>query len=216
MNKHSKNNAEATRKTLRKEREREGHQQAILRAAESVFARKGFHDATIEEIARESGYSVGTLYNFFKNKDDLYTRVIFSHHEEFTRRFDAVLAAGKGAIETLGGLLDLSLAHFTLHQAFVRLFFQSSEGTVIRSMPAEIRRFHLHYSESLHALFKRGVQSGELIPLDPQLLTFCYEGFISAMIRYWAMGDFKEPLSALSEKARHTFSTILRTQGTPP
>ena len=204
---------ELSQKAMRKEREREGHRLAILKAAEVVFGRNGFHGATIEEIARESGYAVGTLYNFFKNKEDLYTHVIVSHHEDLTRRFDEALASGQGTVDTLGLLLDLLLTHFTEHQSFVRIFFQSSEGPLMNSLPSEIRRFHTHYSQSLLDLFQRGTRSGEIVKLDPQLLAFCFEGFISAIVRCWALGDFKEPLSTLSQNARQTFRTILRTQG---
>ena len=63
-------------KMTRKERERERHRREMLEAAERVFVRKGYHDATVEEIAQEAEFAVGTLYNFFKGKDDLYARVV--------------------------------------------------------------------------------------------------------------------------------------------
>jgi len=45
----------------------------IVTAAEDVFTRKGFNEARMDDIAEETGLSKGTLYNYFKSKDDLST-----------------------------------------------------------------------------------------------------------------------------------------------
>ena len=56
----------------RKERERERRRQQIMVAAKRVFSGKGFSKATMEDIAKEAELSPGTLYLYFKNKDELY------------------------------------------------------------------------------------------------------------------------------------------------
>ncbi len=56
----------------RKERERERRRQQIIVAAKRVFSDKGFSKATMEDIAKEAELSPGTLYLYFKNKDELY------------------------------------------------------------------------------------------------------------------------------------------------
>jgi AcrR family transcriptional regulator len=56
----------------RKERERERRRQQIMVAAKRVFSDKGFNKATMEDIAKEAELSPGTLYLYFKNKDELY------------------------------------------------------------------------------------------------------------------------------------------------
>ena len=48
----------------------------IAEAAVSVFAKKGYHGATIEEIAREASYSPAAVYKYFRNKDDVFHEVI--------------------------------------------------------------------------------------------------------------------------------------------
>jgi AcrR family transcriptional regulator len=57
----------------RKERERERRRQQIIVAAKRVFSERGFNKATMEDIANEAELSPGTLYLYFKNKDELYT-----------------------------------------------------------------------------------------------------------------------------------------------
>lgn len=56
----------------RKERERERRRQQIIVAAKRVFTAKGFTKATMEDIAKEAELSPGTIYLYFKNKDELY------------------------------------------------------------------------------------------------------------------------------------------------
>ncbi|MDQ1329982.1 MAG: TetR family transcriptional regulator [Thermodesulfobacteriota bacterium] len=56
----------------RKEREGERRRQQIIVAARRVFSIKGFNKATMEDIAREAELSPGTIYLYFKNKDELY------------------------------------------------------------------------------------------------------------------------------------------------
>lgn len=56
----------------RKEREKERRRQQIIVAAKRVFSENGFNKATMEDIAREAELSPGTLYLYFKNKEELY------------------------------------------------------------------------------------------------------------------------------------------------
>jgi AcrR family transcriptional regulator len=56
----------------RKQRERERRRQQIIVAAKRVFSEKGYSKSTMEDIAREAELSPGTLYLYFKNKDELY------------------------------------------------------------------------------------------------------------------------------------------------
>jgi AcrR family transcriptional regulator len=56
----------------RKEREKERRRQQIMVAAKRVFSGSGFSKSTMEDIAREAELSPGTIYLYFKNKDELY------------------------------------------------------------------------------------------------------------------------------------------------
>ncbi len=56
----------------RKKREKERRRQQIVVAAKKVFSDKGFNRATMDDIANEAEVSPGTLYLYFKNKEDIY------------------------------------------------------------------------------------------------------------------------------------------------
>ena len=83
------------RHRARGELRRRQHQQLsraqILDAAEAVFARKGFHDATVKEIAAAAEFSVGGVYSFFADKDDLFVQIYLRRGSEFMAGMRAVL-----------------------------------------------------------------------------------------------------------------------------
>ncbi|MBF0227892.1 MAG: TetR/AcrR family transcriptional regulator [Desulfobacterales bacterium] len=59
------------KRILRRERERKQRYESILKIAENLFARTGYHQTSMDKIANESEVSVGTVYFYFKNKEDL-------------------------------------------------------------------------------------------------------------------------------------------------
>src|SRR5262245_38746350 len=83
----------------------------LLRAARVVFLRRGFHGASVDEIAEEAGYTKGAVYSNFAGKDDLYLAVLDAHYEERTEAYvemmwlepsfdDAIRAVGRFMAET--------------------------------------------------------------------------------------------------------------------
>lgn len=77
----------AARKSSRRERDIERTRQDILDAAARAFARRGYHGTTMELVAQEAGYSVGSLYTYFKGKQELFR----SLHESVSAEIDAAL-----------------------------------------------------------------------------------------------------------------------------
>ena len=66
----------ASKSALRRQREREKRYRTIFNAAEWLFARQGYHKTSMEQIADRAEVSVGTVYFYFKNKEDLLVHLI--------------------------------------------------------------------------------------------------------------------------------------------
>ena len=79
------------RRASQPERKPNGKYEAILRAAIKVFAGSGFFNSKVADVAREAGVADGTVYLYFKNKDDILVS-IFNHY------MDEALAAGKASL----------------------------------------------------------------------------------------------------------------------
>jgi AcrR family transcriptional regulator len=80
------------RKRLTREDKRQANRDRILRAARKVFGRRGYHGATIEEIAIESGLSNGAVYYNFANKEDLFLALLEEWRTELIRGVESSFA----------------------------------------------------------------------------------------------------------------------------
>jgi AcrR family transcriptional regulator len=76
--------------------------QRILAAALRVFGERGFHHATMQDIVRESGLSVGAIYTYFKGKDELFVAMCDTTVEETMGALATRLPAGASIAERLG------------------------------------------------------------------------------------------------------------------
>lgn len=72
-----------------REESRAAYREAILAAAERVFGRLGFHDAKMADVAAEAGVAAGTLYNYFKNKDEVFASILQRGQERVQVLFEA-------------------------------------------------------------------------------------------------------------------------------
>ncbi|MBD3274066.1 MAG: TetR family transcriptional regulator [Candidatus Marinimicrobia bacterium] len=88
-------------KASRKAKEKEARRQAIIDAAEKIMFSKGLENATMDEIAEEADLSKGTLYYYFKNKEDLYLAINNRGLENLNQRFASVLTENRSGIELI-------------------------------------------------------------------------------------------------------------------
>ncbi len=88
-----------SRSALRRQREREERYQTILKAAETLFARNGYHQTSINQIADLAEVSVGTVYFYFKNKEDLLIQLLDEISYLFRSRFGAEFRNSESSLE---------------------------------------------------------------------------------------------------------------------
>ena len=197
----------------RKERERERHRLEILKAAERVFIRKGYHAATMEEIAQEAEFAVGTLYNFFKSKDDLYARVIDGIAQNFTKQFKANVLSTDDPEQAIATLIELRLTHFEDHRGFFRVFLEMAPGSHVdptRAFPEDCAALYERYVGAVTEIFKRGISQHVFDETDPMYLALCLEGVINAFVAYWSKREPTESLSVRVEKMKREFIGRIR------
>jgi len=116
-----------------KERFRETARLAILDAAEGIFAAHGFDGARVDDIAAAAGVSVGTLYNYFGDRQQLLLALLERRRQEVVARLDEVLRPGQE--EPFSPLLErfvrALLSHFDAHRALFQLAMEE-EASYLR------------------------------------------------------------------------------------
>lgn len=171
----------------RREQRRLQHQDLsrgqLLDAAEEVFGAKGFHDTTLKEIAELAEFSVGSVYSFFENKDDLFVNVYLRRGAEFMPGMEEVVASGDAPLEQLHDLVDFEITFFRTHPHFGRLYLRSSSAQVPPSELSVSSALEANFSRAMDIqadLLRRGQDAGVIRDGDPQVLSRILSGMVSA------------------------------------
>jgi TetR/AcrR family transcriptional repressor of uid operon len=98
-------------------------QDAVLRAAEACFARRGFHATSMREICAEANMSPGALYRYFPAKEDIVAALIEADRARWAAAMDA-LSADLGLIAALHGLAEMGLADLQ-NEAFLSIWVET-------------------------------------------------------------------------------------------
>lgn len=127
-----------------------------LRAALEVFARHGYHGASIRMIAEAAGLSVPGLYHHYRSKQALLAAVVDSAMEELLAHTRAAATAATGSATTCFENVVESLARF--HMARRDHAFVAS--TEMRSMDADVRAHHIAQRDDLQRMLEDAIRSG--------------------------------------------------------
>jgi len=156
----------------RKKRERERRRQQIIVAAKRVFSEKGFSKTTMEDIAKEAELSPGTLYLYFKNKDELYASLSLRILQYLNIRLEDVkkekkLASGKKIAAIKEALYDVY--QFDPMILINMFHLQSSETLKNLSSPLleNIMELSRNSLNILAQIFKEGAGKNGFIDANP-------------------------------------------------
>src|SRR5215831_6393713 len=135
MNRRSE--SESASPSLR-ERIRETTAQAILKAAEEVFADQGLHSAHVGDIAARAGVAVGTLYNHFKDREALLSGLLVARRAELLARLDQALREAQDLPfrDKLRVLLRATLANAQDHRRLFHILWQGEMGRLEETFPS--------------------------------------------------------------------------------
>lgn len=149
---------------------------AIRDAAMRVVGRKGLEKATADEIAREAGIAKGTLYLYFRSRDDIIEKTIGAAVDDLLERLQrAADGDGPGRFaEALERVLTVQFAYFDENRDFFRPYFASGEYSEDRRL-RQSRRYRLHIDQ-LVALITRGCSQGELKTVDSERAAIAIAG----------------------------------------
>ncbi len=177
-------------KVQRKEKEFRLRRAEILEQAEKLFARKGFHETTMAEIADASGFSIGSLYHFFSGKEELYSVMVMEKvHLMYAEILDAV-----GREQMIRGKIKaLVISHFTYvehHIDFYRLLVGHESGLRsegLKKLRERIVEEHLKHVVYIEDLLKEGIRKQVLRALNTKSLANCLMGIIAYFKFAWIM-----------------------------
>lgn len=135
----------------------------MLDAARDLFSEKGFHNVTMHEIAQRSEFSIGALYSFFRNKEDLYRELMLDLTRKFQSALDDALRQGTDERDKIVRYLRAKGEIFCDNVKIVRLFYAEMLGASYNlqaSLNQEIRDQYLRLVGELVEVFRSGQLRG--------------------------------------------------------
>ncbi len=139
----------------------------ILNAAEQVFTQKGLDQTRMDDIAEKTGLSKGTLYLYFKSKDDLIlailNRIFQGAFKQLDAREDNQASASEAILQfTEEAIRDykIMLRILPIAYEFLSLAFRN------KTVQTALKQYFQHYMQALVPIIQRGIDSGEFRQVD--------------------------------------------------
>lgn len=158
----------------RKQREKEQRRTEILEAARKVFSAKGFNTATMEEIASQAELSPGTLYLYFKNKEELHTSLSIEILKLLVEKVQKVTAQDISIKEKLDRFTDVFIEIYDFDSNILINLFHLQSGETLRNLSDEVLKQITTYSSMSHSeivkVIRQGIDEGIFINEHPVAL----------------------------------------------
>lgn len=180
----------------------------ILEAARRVVGRFGFEGTTLDRVAEEAGIAKGTVYLYFKNKDELLHSAVIEGVRELTRelhRNDKVFAP---PVERLAGIIREVFRQENAHQDFLKaLILNFGFVTYKPGNPRdeELRQVYFGMLDYFASVIGPAMESFPGQPLDPQLAAFMLNEMMTGSLRRRMLGITDAPPEADAEAVIELF-----------
>jgi len=171
----------------RRERERRQRRRDILDAAEAVFAAKGFHAASIEQIARKAEYATGTVYLYFQDKEALYIELLGEKIRELLETIRRHVADVSDPVEALKILVRVRMDYFGRHRAFFRIYAREGMNRYEqrRDRWTGVTRTYEEYLDLLARLIQSAQRRGRFRKGEPRLYAVALSGMMIQLTLDW-------------------------------
>nr|WP_320146252.1 TetR/AcrR family transcriptional regulator [uncultured Anaeromusa sp.] len=176
--------------------------QQILDAAGVVFARKGYHKATVDEIIALADTGKGTVYNYFVNKEQLFYTLIQERSASFEQNSEAILSSGEPPLQKIHTLIREFLAFFVVNADLCRVMMHELRGLGAPELAAVPQQTMEKYNQwfcrnigRLEAVISQGIEAGALRNCETRIVG-C--GIFSVIVMMVFQGFVKDNIDEMA------------------
>lgn len=158
-------------------------EELIREAAIRLFSHNGFYNTRAEEIAREAGVAVGTIYNYFANKEEILLSIFKVDFEERMRLFRKLLGSNLPIPEKIRRILEEHFRRLQERGDLAQLLLQErfNPGPGFRTKLRELYREMLRRVEDL---IREGVKNNWVRPCHPKIIAYALFGVVESISVY--------------------------------
>ncbi|MBI1212704.1 MAG: TetR family transcriptional regulator [Alphaproteobacteria bacterium] len=168
----------------------------ILEAAAHQFARTGYEATVMDDVAEAAGVSKGSLYDYFKNKEDLFYAVFEWFQAQLLQASVADIQGAVGVREQLAAFAEATVGalvdRVNLYPVTLEVWAASAKSGTRKRFAKAMRMLYANYRHEVSALIRTGQTSGEIDPtVDPDVLASMLIGAVDGlMLQYWLDPSF--------------------------
>lgn len=192
---------------------RDAFRKAILAAAERVFEQSGFYAARMADIAKEAGVGVGTLYNYFENKDVILAEILDALHDEFMA---ALQSNARDPLERLREIMAGAFKSLEEHGALLSIFRERGavgECDMERLVGPKVSRRYDEFLSLVEDTVRDAVRAGKLrSDVDPAFIAAALSGTMNGAMYGWLKRNRRGRLSDMTEDLFRLFLRGARCQ----
>ena len=171
----------------------------ILEAAVKVFAKHGFFQATISQIAKEAGVADGTIYLYFKNKEDIFHQFFSYKTKEVFNGFREEVDNAKSADEKLKNLIKRQLNEFQRDRNMA-IVYQAGTRHNYRLAEDKIKTMTKMYLDMVGEIIEQGQIEGKIRKdLYLSLVKRFIMGSVDEVINTWVLSGGKYDLESMAD-----------------
>ena len=184
-------------KLPRREREKLAQRREMLSAALALFSEKGFRHVSMQEIAEKSEFAVGTLYKFFRNKEDLYKALLREQVDTFDDALNIAIGEPNPEIEKLRNYVKAKGELFHSNVPMIRLYFAETRGAsfnIKAGLDSETRERYGNFLKKLASVFESGMKRKRFRKIaDPYSLAVALDSITNAFLLLWLEEPERHP-----------------------
>lgn len=173
--------------------------QRILDAAVAVFAERGFHSSRVSDIAARADVADGTIYLYFKNKEEILMAAINTAFDAFMKHARTEIAPITSPIDKLRRLAYLHLQAMGSNRNMA-IVFQMELRQSVRFLGAFSHHQMVEYLGLVRECIRQGQKQGVFRPeLQEKIAANCFFGALDEMVTSWVLADEDYPLAQAAD-----------------
>ncbi len=177
----------------------------IIEAATKVFSGKGFFKSTVSDVARAADVAEGTIYLYFKNKDDLLISIFEDSMDMFNRELETALNGIDDPAERLRSLIRLHLGLVEKNKELAQVLHVELRQSEKFMREYQGEKF-INYLKRIQALIEEGQGTGIFrADADARFIRRSLFGALDEVSLKWVLGKKKEPLEQCASQLADLF-----------
>ena len=161
--------------------------EAILDGAFETFARNGYRDTAIDDIAAAADISKGGIYFHFPNKELIFRELMRTTADKLVGKVEEAVEGEPDPICRAEAALRTVLEVFAGHRTMARLFFEA--GGAGRGFQTELNVLHERFARLIQGYLDQAVADGTIPPLDTRITSVAWFGALDEVVGRWLQAD---------------------------